>query len=103
MARGGRFAAVGLIFEGISGVDCAPHLRRRTMKATLASLVILSLTIAIAFAADEPAKEEGFTSLFNGKDLTGWVYGQTGKGENKAGAGYQVKDGAIYCTVKDGG
>jgi hypothetical protein len=73
------------------------------MKASLASLLILSLMFAIAFAADEPAKEEGFTSLFNGKDLTGWVYGETPKGENKAGAGYQVKDGAIYCTVKDGG
>jgi hypothetical protein len=76
------------------------------MKTTLASLVILCLTIATTFAADEPNKEkdEGFTPIFNGKDLSGWVYGENGKGgENKAGVGYQVKDGVIFCTVKDGG
>ena len=47
--------------------------------------------------------EEGFTTLFNGKDLSGWVYGQRGNGENKDGKGYQVENGAIYSTVKDGG
>jgi hypothetical protein len=53
--------------------------------------------------ADEAKTEEGFTSLFNGKDLTGWVYGE--KGETKAGEGYKVDaDGkCIYSTVKDGG
>jgi len=30
---------------------------------------------------------DGFTSLFNGKDLTGWT-----------GSGYEVKDGVITCT-----
>ena len=76
------------------------------MKTTLASLVILCLTIATTFAADEPnkEKEDGFTPIFNGKDFTGWVYGDNGKGgENKAGVGYQIKDGVIYSTVKDGG
>src|SRR5439155_16439264 len=50
-------------------------------------------------------KEEGFTSIFNGKDLTGWVYGKAGKGENKSGVGYQVdaENKIVYCTVKDGG
>ena len=52
--------------------------------------------------------EEGFKPIFNGKDLTGWVYGTTktkdGKaGENKAGVGYQIKDGVIYSTKTDGG
>src|SRR5258708_17551201 len=51
--------------------------------------------------------EEGFTSLFNGKDLTGWVYGKKGASanaaENKDGKGYQVENGAIFSTVKDGG
>ena len=47
--------------------------------------------------------EEGFTSLFNGKDLSGWVYGKSGNGLNKNGDGYRVEDGAIYSTVKDGG
>ena len=62
-----------------------------------------------ASAAGSAATDEGFTPLFNGKDLTGWVYGskkdKAGKvDENKAGAGYQVKEGGVlYSTVKDGG
>ena len=62
-----------------------------------------------ASAAAPAADEAGFTSLFNGKDLTGWVYGtkkdKAGKeSENKAGAGYQVKEGGVlYSTAKDGG
>ena len=70
-------------------------------------------------AADDPRSEEfnkemkdGFVSLFNGKDLTGWIYGKVktkdGEKDNKAGDGYQVKDGGpvygvIYCTKADGG
>jgi len=37
---------------------------------------------------------EGFISLFNGKDLTGWV---------GAVDGYGVEDGAIYCIPRKGG
>jgi hypothetical protein len=47
--------------------------------------------------------EPGFTSLFNGKDLTGWVYGRRGTAENKSGMGYQVENGIIYSTKEDGG
>jgi hypothetical protein len=65
------------------------------------ALIALSLGLSALFAADD--KEEGFTSLFNGKDLTGWVYGKAGKGLNKSGKGYQVENGVIYCTVRDGG
>lgn len=38
--------------------------------------------------------DEGYTSIFNGKDLSGW-----------AGAvdSYEVKDGAIYCKQDEGG
>ncbi len=69
----------------------------------------MATVLSIALADDpKPAAEEGFTSIFNGKDLTGWVYGKAKKkdgseGENKAGEGYQVKDGVVFCTVKDGG
>jgi hypothetical protein len=74
------------------------------MKYLIASLPLLLLSLSLVLA-DEPKKEteEGFSPIFNGKDLTGWVYGTTAKGENKAGEGYQVKDGAIYCTKADGG
>jgi hypothetical protein len=78
------------------------------MNRPLASLLVLMMTVALVSADDAPKVEEGFTPLFNGKDLTGWVYGKAKKkdgaeAENKAGQGYQVKDGAIYCTKADGG
>jgi clan AA aspartic protease (TIGR02281 family) len=50
-----------------------------------------------------PKVEAGFTPLFNGRDLTGWTYGTGDRGEGKTGAGYQVRDGIIYCTNEDGG
>lgn len=50
------------------------------------SLGLLGLTIPAATAAEKT--EEGFVSLFNGKDLTGW------KGSVD---GYKVEDGAIVC------
>ena len=63
------------------------------------------LALALVLRADEPAKqaEEGFTPLFNGKDLAGWQYGK-GK-QAKAGQGYQVDaaNGVLFCTASDGG
>jgi 3-keto-disaccharide hydrolase len=50
------------------------------------------------------AQEKGFTQLFNGKDLTGWVYGRRASGaENKTGKGYQVENGVLFTTKEDGG
>lgn len=63
----------------------------------------LTLALALSATAQDQRDEEGFTPLFNGRDLTGWVYGKRGSGENKSGAGYQVADGVVYCTGKDGG
>jgi hypothetical protein len=52
----------------------------------------------------QPPVEGGFTRLFNGKDLTGWVYGQRGRGgENKSGKGYQIENGVLFSTKEDGG
>lgn len=53
-----------------------------TMKLTRRLLLALAAFATTAFSADE----EGFTSIFNGKDFTGWK----GPVEN-----YEVKDGAI--------
>jgi hypothetical protein len=47
--------------------------------------------------------EEGFTTLFNGKDLTGWVYGTRAGVQNKTGQGYQVENGVLFTTEHDGG
>ena len=49
----------------------------------------LFAVLFILDASAEPQKEPGFTSLFNGKDLTGW------EGDRKAWA---VVDGAIQST-----
>ena len=54
--------------------------------------------------ATKPFAEEGFTSIFNGKDLNHWVYG-TKNNAMKQGVGYQVdpEKQIVFCTVKDGG
>jgi len=51
----------------------------------------LLLALAIAVQGKTPAVEEGFTSLFNGKDLTGWKVG--GSPES-----FTVRDGAIVAS-----
>lgn len=66
--------------------------------------VILSLLVAIAVVgtqAAEPDKglkkpPEGFTPLFNGKDLTGW------KDIDKQGEAWKVEDGLLHYTGKKG-
>ncbi|MEX2316893.1 MAG: DUF1080 domain-containing protein [Pirellulales bacterium] len=68
----------------------------------LVATIVVAL-ISLPARSQDVKLEEGHTSLFNGKDLTGWVYGKTATGENKAGAGYAVENGAIFCTVRDGG
>lgn len=52
-------------------------------------LIALAVTTAASFAADD-----GFVSVFNGKDFTGWA----GPIDN-----YEVKDGAIACKAGKGG
>lgn len=54
------------------------------------TILITMLSLAL-FSGRLEARERGFKSLFNGKDLSGWV---------GALDGYVVKDGAIYA--KDG-
>lgn len=69
----------------------------------MAALVILALA-APQGAAPRQDAEPGFTSLFNGKDLTGWVYGRRANGEeNRTGKGYQVENGILFTTKEDGG
>jgi hypothetical protein len=70
------------------------------MKRMITAALLAMLTLA---NAQEQKAEEGYTPLFNGKDLSGWKYGKRGNGEHKDGAGYQVENGVIFSTVKDGG
>jgi len=74
-----------------------------TSRHVLFCWILASLTLLPAAATTAQRPEPGFTSLFNGKDLTGWVYGRRGGGENKSGKGYQIDNGIIYSTKEDGG
>ncbi len=73
----------------------------RTIMAMFLVLVLSVFTCAQDIRTENP--EPGFMSLFNGKDLSGWVYGRTATGENKSGAGYAVEGGVLFCTEHDGG
>jgi hypothetical protein len=69
------------------------------------SLAVMSLLFVASSGTlrggDDP--EQGFTRLFNGKNLDGWNYGRRGDAENKSGKGYQVENGVMYCSKDDGG
>lgn len=72
--------------------------------AGLAGWVGLTSVPAAAAALLQADGDKGFTPLFNGKDLTGWVYGTRANGaENKTGKGYQVENGVLFTTKEDGG
>jgi hypothetical protein len=62
------------------------------------------MLVAVVAHYDLHAQDKGFTTLFNGKDLTGWIYGQRADGtENRTGKGYQVENGILFTTKEDGG
>jgi hypothetical protein len=68
-----------------------------------AALLALAL-LPVSAAPPLPQAEPGFTPLFNGKDLSGWVYGRRNSGvENRGGKGYQVENGILFSTKEDGG
>ena len=75
----------------------------KTYRQGVVVAIVLLAVLPIAGMAAPQAQDEGFTSLFNGKDLTGWVYGRRANGENKSGKGYQVENGVIFSTKEDGG
>jgi len=60
--------------------------RGKAIVATCAVALAMAFCVVPAIAAEAPADEEGFVSLFNGKDLTGW------DGDPRL---WSVKDGAI--------
>lgn len=61
-----------------------------------AALALLAVIIAMPARSEEPKPPEGFTSLFNGKDLTGWK--PTGKAEV-----WGAEKGVIYVDKGGGG
>jgi hypothetical protein len=72
----------------------------------LSLLAAALAALAAGGRADErPRAEEGYTSLFNGKDLTGWRYGpkrepMAGRAETPDGR-FKVRDGVLVAEPKD--
>lgn len=64
---------------------------------------LLLALAALMLPGQDPKGEEGFTPIFTGKDLAGWVYGRKAGGEHRTGAGFAADNGVIFCTPKDGG
>jgi major membrane immunogen (membrane-anchored lipoprotein) len=68
-------------------------------------LPIALFAVFLPLSAQQPPPEEGFVSLFNGKDLTGWTYkGSKEKldGQQKTADGrFVVEDGVIVANEKD--
>ena len=74
------------------------------MRTTSRVISIAALVALAGLPYALQAQDQGFTSLFNGKDLTGWVYGQREDGtENRNGKGYQIEKGVLFTTKEDGG
>lgn len=62
------------------------------------SLLLLLTSVSLAgVLVVEAAEDDGFVSLFNGQDLTGWQI------VNKKGPGYVVEDGLLVCPKEGGG
>src|SRR5262245_57854199 len=86
--------------------------REMNMTRTTRTRLGLGLLTAVLVAAATPGRaednkgDEGFVSIFNGKDITGWVYKSApkesleGRTETPDGR-FVVRDGAIVCNEKD--
>jgi len=73
------------------------------MPRALSKFASTAAVFLLAGAGGLAAAERGFVQLFNGKDLSGWIYGERNGKENKAGKGYQVENGILFTTPQDGG
>jgi len=61
----------------------------------VAVLVLFPGTVARAQDVSEAEKKEGFVSLFNGKDFTGWRFGPKSAPAERLPANWKVEDGLI--------
>lgn len=67
------------------------------MRVLALTVAVLAVVPTFAQTIDDKEKDDGFVSLFNGKDLSGWtVYGA----KNDV---WVVEDGMIVCTGRGGG
>jgi hypothetical protein len=74
------------------------------LRSLLACAVMLAAVTLGAVAAYDQKDDEGFTPLFNGRDLTGWkTVVDPKKKDVKPEDIWSVKDGIIVCTGKANG
>lgn len=74
-----------------------------TLATVFAASLVCGAALFVSAKDPEPADGHGFVEVFNGKDLTGWVYGGSKSNSAKSGKGYQVENGVLFCTEHDGG
>ena len=70
----------------------------------LPALALLLVTTFTAVRADDWKPDDGFLSLFNGKDLTGWHYKDEPDLDGKTDATdgrYTAKDGTLTVNPRD--
>jgi hypothetical protein len=67
------------------------------MKRLIVSACVLALTLGAAVADDDSKPPEGFTSLFNGKDLEGW------KVHNGKADSWSAEKGVLFVSGGRGG
>jgi hypothetical protein len=77
------------------------------MKGRLGMLSLLSLILAATLASPcslvaDDNSQEGWTTLFNGKDLDGWKFHLGKEGGGNEGT-YTIKDGVLICSGKPAG
>jgi hypothetical protein len=75
----------------------------RMVRAPSSILILVLIAGCATGAPPPPDPEAGFQPLFNGRDLSGWVYGTRAGKPTRSGAGYQLADGVVFCTEQDGG
>lgn len=71
----------------------------------LAALSLLLMCSSL-LAEEDTKKEEGFVSLFNGKDLTGWQYNENDKFDGKVSSSderYIARDGMLVVQPQKSG
>src|SRR5688500_17983540 len=70
------------------------------MRPVLATLCLLLSSLALPAGEKKPAgeKEEGFVSLFNGADFTGWRFDERGAFRDKWPANWSVAGGVIKLS-----
>jgi hypothetical protein len=73
------------------------------MHTPIVFALVTAVMVPLAALISSGQSEAGFTTLFNGKDLSGWVYGTRNGVSNKSGKGYQVENGVLFTTEEDGG